>query len=53
MLTAHKGMNISQGEYMNVVDDIMNALDKHNIDEQTKKDVLFITYSLKGSMIHI
>ncbi|RVT80055.1 group 1 truncated hemoglobin [Flavobacterium sufflavum] len=53
MTTAHKGMNISQGEYMNAVDDIMKALDKHNIDEQTKKDVLFIAYSLKGSMVHV
>ncbi len=53
MPTAHKGMNISQGEYMNVVDDIMKALDKHNIDEQTKKDVLFIAYSLKSSMVNI
>jgi hemoglobin len=53
MPTTHKGMNISQGEYMNVVDDIMNALDKHNIDEQTKKDVLFIAYSLKSSMVNI
>lgn len=53
MTTAHKGMNISQGEYMNVVDDIMKALDKHNLDEQTKKDVLFIAYSLKGFMVHV
>ena len=53
MPTAHKGMNISQGEYMNVVDDIMKALDKNSIDEQTKKDVLFIAYSLKSSMVNI
>ena len=53
MPTTHKGMNISQGEYMNVVDDIMMALDKHGIDEQTKKDVLFIAYSLKDSMVNM
>lgn len=52
MPTTHKGMNISQGEYMEVVDDIMKALDKHNLDEQTKKDVLFIAYSLKNSMVN-
>lgn len=53
MTSAHKGMNISNGEYMTVVDDIMAALDKNNIDEQTKKDVLFIAYSLKATMVHV
>ena len=51
MPTAHRGMNISEGEYMVVIDDIMTALTKHNIDEQSKKDVLFIAYSLKNTMV--
>ena len=50
MLSTHKGMNISQGEYMEVIDDIMAALQKNNIDEQTQKDVLAIAYSLKGEI---
>ncbi|WP_303918165.1 group 1 truncated hemoglobin [Draconibacterium sediminis] len=50
MLSSHKGMNISQGEYMHVIDDIMKALTKNNIDEQTQKDVLAIAYSLKGEI---
>ncbi|WP_319503092.1 group 1 truncated hemoglobin [uncultured Draconibacterium sp.] len=50
MLSAHKGMNIGQGEYMHAIDDIMTALTKHNIDEQTQKDVLAIAYSLKGDI---
>ena len=37
-----KGMNISQSEYMHVIDDIMKALNKNNIDEETQKDVLAI-----------
>ena len=53
MLSSHKGMNISQGEYMDVVDDIMQALDKNNIDEQTKKDVLAIAYSLKSNIVGV
>lgn len=53
MHTAHKGMNISQGEYMHVIDDIMSALSKHNIDEQTQKDVLAIAYSLKGDIVGV
>lgn len=52
MPSTHKGMNINQGEYMEVIDDIMAALDKHNIDEPTKNEVLAICYSLKGEMVH-
>lgn len=51
MLTTHRGMNISEQEYLAVMDDIMGALDKHRIDEATKKDVLAILYSLKGEII--
>lgn len=51
MPEAHKGMNISPGEYMHVVDDIFAALDKHAIDEDTKKDVLSILWSLKGMIV--
>lgn len=50
MLSSHRGMNISQGEYMEVIDDIMAALQKNDIDEPTQKDVLAIAYSLKGEI---
>lgn len=53
MPSAHRGMNISEEEYMSVIDDILAALDKHRVDEQTRKDVLAIAYSLKGQMIRI
>lgn len=51
MITAHTGMNISPAEYMYVIDDIFMALDKNAIDEDTKKDVLAILWSLKGMII--
>ncbi|SFZ89324.1 hemoglobin [Flaviramulus basaltis] len=51
MITAHTGMNISSTEYMHVMDDIFTALDKNNIDEVSKKDVLAILWSLKGMII--
>jgi hemoglobin len=44
-------MNINPSEYMHVMDDIFMALDKNNIDEDSKKDVLAILWSLKGMMI--
>lgn len=53
MHSAHVGMNISQGEYMSVIDDILTALDKKNVDEQSRKDVLAILFSLKDQMIRI
>lgn len=51
MPQAHGGMNISPEEYMYVVDDIMLVLDEQNIDEESKKDVLAILWSLKGMII--
>jgi hemoglobin len=53
MPDAHRGMNISDGEYMAAIDDIMKTLQKHNIDEQTQKDVLAISYSLKNEIVHM
>jgi hemoglobin len=51
MRTTHRGMNISEQEYLAVMDDIMGALAKHAIDEASRKDVLAILYSLKGEII--
>ncbi len=51
MVTTHTGMNINATEYMHVMDDAMAVLDKHEIDDQTKKDVLMIFYSLKEQII--
>lgn len=53
MRDAHKGMNVSESEYMAAVDDILAALDSNGRDEQTKKDVLAIAYSLKGEILHV
>jgi len=51
MPTTHQGMNISAAEYMHVIDDIMGVLEKHNIDEESKKDVLIILWSLKQTIM--
>ena len=53
MLTTHKGMNVSEQEFIAVVDDIMWGLDKHKMSDETKKDVLAILYSLKGEIIRV
>ena len=51
MPTTHAGMNINAAEYMAVIDDIMGVLDKHKIDDESKKDVLTILWSLKGMIM--
>lgn len=53
MLTAHKGMNISEQEYLAVTDDIVGALQKNNIGEEAKKSVIAILYQLKDSIIRV
>ncbi|HET7699091.1 MAG TPA: group 1 truncated hemoglobin [Vicinamibacterales bacterium] len=53
MRDTHRGMNISAAEYVATLDDILSVLRRHNIDEQTQKDVLAIAYSLKGEIVHV
>ena len=51
MRTAHKGMNVSEQEFLAVVDDIMTVLGRHKIDDSTQKDVLAILYGFKGEIV--
>ena len=53
MLATHKGMNVSEQEFIAVVDDITWALDKHGMTDDSKKDVLAILYSLKEEIIRV
>ena len=53
MIEAHTGMNISATEFVAVVDDILGALGKHEVDESTQKDVLAILYSLKPQIVRL
>ena len=46
MLDTHRGMNINEQEYLAVIDDIMAALDKNDVGEGEKNEVLRIAYSL-------
>jgi hemoglobin len=53
MAGAHRGMNISAEEYMAAVDDILTVLEKHEVDAQTRSEVLAIAYSLKGEILRV
>jgi len=53
MPDAHRGMNVSGEEYLAAMDDIMGALSTHGIDEATRKDVLFMLYELKPTVVRL
>lgn len=53
MLATHKGMNISEQEFVAVVDDAMAALESNGIDADTRNEVLAILWSLKGQVIRV
>lgn len=51
MIAVHKGMNISSSEFVSVLDDAMDALEKNNIGQREKEEVLFILYSMKNDVV--
>lgn len=51
MPEAHRGMNVSDAEYMAATDDILAAMERHGHDEATRKEVLAILYSLRGQIV--
>ncbi len=53
MLTRHTGMNISEEEFIAVVDDILGAMDKNNLGEEEKKEILAYVWSLKDDIIRV
>lgn len=53
MLAVHKGMNISDNEYMSAVDDVMKALDKNGVGDQEKSEVLYIFYQLRPEVVAV
>ena len=53
MLSSHKGMNISNDEFVAVLDDAMEALEKNGIGQREKEEVLAIFFSMKGDIVHV
>ena len=51
MVTAHKGMNISEAEFLTVLDDALAALEENNVGQREKEEVLFILYSMKNDVV--
>lgn len=53
MLAAHTGMNINDEEFVAVCDDVLGALDKHNVGQKEKDEVLCILYSMKSDIVGV
>ena len=53
MLSAHKGMNIDNDEFVAVLDDALEALEKNGIGQREKEEVLAILYGLKSEIVHV
>lgn len=53
MLATHKGMNINEQEFMAVLDDAMDALQKNGIDEATRNEVLAVLWSMRREVVRV
>jgi len=51
MPAAHAGMNITEAEYVAVLDDILAALQRHDIGQQEQAELLYIAYGMKSEII--
>ena len=51
MVTAHKGMNISDAEFGALVEDLVKALDKFNVGETEKNELLGALGGMKGDIV--
>ena len=51
MPEAHAGMGITDVEYVAVLDDILAALQRHNVGQQEQAELLFIAYGMKSEII--
>lgn len=51
MLTAHRGMNISPAEFLAVLDDALLALDRHDVGQREREEVLSVFYGMKPDIV--
>jgi hemoglobin len=51
MLTTHRGMNVSEEEFVSVLDDIIEALNEHGVGQREQEELLMISWSLKPEIV--
>ena len=53
MLTTHKGMNISEEEFMAVLDDLLTALQSNGVGQREQEELLLANYNLRGDIVRV
>ena len=51
MAGAHKGLNISEADFLSAIDDILFVLDSNKVDRVTRNELLATLYSMKDAVI--
>jgi hemoglobin len=51
--TAHAGMNVSEQEFIATVDDIVAALNDHEVAPAEANEIVAILFSLKGEVLRV
>ena len=52
MITAHKGMNINDTEFVAVCDDVLKACDSNSVGQRERDEIPCILYSLKNEVVY-
>ncbi|RZT95721.1 hemoglobin [Ancylomarina subtilis] len=53
MMGTHRGMNISNTEFVEVLSDVLKALNKNNIAQREKEEVLYVLFSMKDEIVSV
>lgn len=53
MLSAHKGMNIDEAEFVAVLDDALTALKRQGVGQREMEEVLYALYSMKADIVRV
>lgn len=51
METTHEGMNISEGEFVAALDDILMVLQNHDVEQKDQNEVLGMLYGMKDEIV--
>ena len=51
MIGSHKGLNLSEADFLSALDDILFVLDDNKVDRVTRNELLAILYSMKDTII--
>lgn len=53
MLSTHRGMNVSEQEFVSVIDDAMAALQSCGVEMPVRNEVLAVLWSMKAEVIRV